>query len=333
MRRVTLATLLVGGLASCNRAPATNTPGEAAEAAPVETTEEPAPPEATKSPSQILSALHFCEVEVDDSISMPDGFIVAYHYGRIDSWMGELRKDGIDVQAEIDEETAKCEAEREQMEEEEREWIEMEGRTCDEEALTSVLDDEEASTECKDFGLAYFDLGGALLYDQDGPGECLSSSQVDIELKTMPGSEAPILMVTSEHGTYGHYTRGGWGFVRERGILQIMRPRDGELFFDVLVDAVLHEEEDGGNCSSGVHAGYEFSEEGHLDVYRQEWDDCEHEECLMELEEGDSEDYDESECEPPIEVERAEWSPADGGEFTDFEEKDEEDPVIPGNVR
>lgn len=317
---------------SCNRAPVTNPPDLPAEAAKDETPEEAAPAEAEKSPSQVLSELHHTDVEVDDSISMPDGFIVAYTYGRIAAQLGELREDGIDLKAEIDEETARCESERAAMEEGEREWVEMEGRTCEEEALASVLDDEGASMECESFGLAYFDLQGALLHDEEGPDECVAGV-VAFDLETMPGNDTPVLLVVTSIGNYGHYTRGGWGFVKEWEQLEIMQPRfEDDGFFLPLVEAELNAEEDGGNCSSGVHAGYVFSEEGHLDVYRQDWDDCEQEECMMELEEASEDgDYDEAECEPPIEVERNEWDPKEA-EFLGWEDKDEEDPVIPSNV-
>lgn len=305
---------------------------------PTEPETPPAPETAPPSPTDQLSKIHFTEVTVDESLSIPGGFVVAYSFSRLDAEIGELSADGLDVTEDIEAEVQACEQERAELSEEERDWLEYQDRSCEELAVAELFDDEQLFPECSTLGVAYFDLEGTLLYEEEVDGRCLDHLD-RFELRDLSPLDDPDIVLVATFMVVGDLTRGGWGALESSTELHVWAPvvEDGEPVLRDLVSVDLDDDFDGGNCPYGNHRVIRRGDDGSLELYAQHWNDCADEGCLDP--DTDPEEYEQEYGEPldpdmlcrdePVERSRAEWL-ADEGIWDGFYDEDwEGDGTLP----
>ena len=316
MRRIALV-----GLLACKRS-----------VAPVPVPEPPPPPQSQRAPEpeppagpeEQLSALYHCEVSFDDALDVEGGMVVAFTYLALDAQIGELEAEGDDLESRLVEAEGQCEAARAEWAEEELLMHEAsDGDTCEEAALVDVFGAVGRNPNCDVLGVAYFDEQEKLLHHElvtsppddmgtpfgdDRFGPCLEEvKKFDVD-EFGPGA-GPSVLIVATTGSHGHYDRGGYGQLstsEDLWVLSLREDENGEMFTAQLYADLAYESDDG-PCSSGTHADWEFSEEGHLLVVKEPYNDCEQSDC------------EEEPCEPKPEHHKAEWD-AQARTWSDLEE-------------
>jgi len=279
MWRIVGLGIVVMGVGCAKRAPVSHPPDPGLDA---EIVAPPASPPKLLSPSEALSEVHGTTVDITDSISFPDGFVVGYDFDRADAEIGEMLAKGIDVQAEIDEADAACEREREGASDDEMaEWI-FDDRSCSELALGEVLGDEELSLGCIDAGLAYFDLQGRLLHHELLGGDCTDGIG-GLELRQLvPEARPQLIFELTTHDDVGDFSRGGWGFRVDTKYLHVVDIQvDEDGVFISALELLLDRYREGGNCGGGTRGGLRVGDSGTIDHYTRDYNECDDEGCIM----------------------------------------------------
>jgi hypothetical protein len=292
----------------------------------------PAPPprpHAPRSPSEALAVQHHAPVTIERSLSVPGGTVVVYAYDRLESKLGELAAEGRDVVAELEAEQSRCEDERAELDEDERDWVESEQRSCEELAAATLFDDEQLTSGCRAVGVASIDAQGKLLGRVPIQGSCLAgiASFEAYDLTQEPEDEL-LLVVTFE--SFGQLTRGGWGQTRETTSLHVLAggAGAGEDGVAELLAVELEEHNEGGNCPNGVHRSVRVAAET-IEVFSQAWNDCDRESCIDPTAEA-AEDANPSEIchDEPVTAERARWQPGERA-WGEFEPAQHDETVLP----
>jgi hypothetical protein len=285
-----------------------------------------------------LAGKHRAPVEIVTTVPVPGGSAVAYAYGRLQSRIGEETATGRDVTAELEEAERHCEKVRAALDPGEREWIEAEYLSCEAVAATEVFKDDQLVPDCRALGVAYFDPDGILLSNVEVGGPCLSElSQLEAyDLTPEPDDE---LMLTARFSTFGELTRGGWGTTQQETRMVVLALRPGEIREDL--DVELDVDLDGGNCGHGIDRSVRIPQVGLIEVYTQEWNDCDQEGCMSpeELEAARQELEDDEVlpeyalCETrPVKAERARWVPEEQS-WTVLEGFEFEGSALPDGIR
>lgn len=271
---------------------------------------------AKQSPTDVLAGKHRAPIEIVAKVPVPGGSAVAYTYGLLQSRIGEATASGRDVKTELEQARAACDDERAALEPSEREWIESEYLSCEAVAGTQVFGDDQVVPECQALAVAYFDPDGILLSQVDlGGGSCLARmGQIEpYDLTPEPDDE---LMVTATFHTFGELTRGGWGAVQTKTHLYALELVPGDLVEQL--DLELDVDSDGGNCGHGINRSVSFPQVGLIEVYSQEYNECDQEGCVSAEEaEAARQELEDDEVPPeyeicptrPVEAEQTRWVP------------------------
>lgn len=317
--RSVLVAALVLVPAGCRSAPPTVTPQLVPD--PPEADPEGPPAEAedetgSGSPTDRLSALHFAPVTIEESLTVPEGFVVVYLFDRLQSEIGELAADDVDPTDVIDAEIAACEDERASLPEEEQEWLEYEERSCETEVVTTLFQDDQLVPDCMSLGVAYFDSSSTLLSHHEVLGPCVDRIH-RFELRDLSPREEPDVLLAFTTEVYGELTRGGWGTQESIERLHVYAPGevDGAPDLQELGAFELDEDREGGACNNGIHRVLRVGDDHALEIYSQAWDGCDHEGCVDPDDAPEDLDPDFL-CpeipEEPVERDRAEWDEDEG---------------------
>jgi hypothetical protein len=293
-----------------------------------------------QSPTDVLAGKHRAPIELVAQVPVPGGSAIAYTYGRLQSRIGEEINSGRDVKAELEEAERKCEEVRTALEPSEREWVESEYLSCEAVAGTQVFNDDQLVPDCQALGVAYFDPEGILLSNVELGGSCLSvHRKLVLEAYDLTPEPDDELMLTARFATFGELTRGGWGTAQGEMHLFVLAIRPGELVEQL--DLELDVDVDGGNCGHGTSRSVRIPQVGLIEVYSQEYSECDQEGCVSAEEaEVARQELEDDEVPPeydicptrPVEAEQTRWVPEEQS-WTVLEGIEFEGSELPDGIR
>lgn len=269
-------------------------------------------------PHAVLAGKHRAPIDIATTIPVPGGTAVAYTYERLQARIGEAEASGHDMTAELEQARLACEDERAALGPDEREWLESEYPSCEAKAGMQVFGDDQLDPECMALGVAYFDPDGILLSHVELGGPCLAHphGQVVLEAYDLTPEPDDELMLTTSFATVGELTRGGWGTTQSETHMYVLAIRPSEIVEQL--DLELDVDHDGGNCGHGTNRSVRIPEVGLIEVYSQEYDECDQEGCVSAEEaEVARQELEEDEVPPeyeicrtrPVEAEQTRWVP------------------------
>lgn len=232
------------------------------------------------SPSAVLTARVHAKVKIESTLPVPGGNAYVYTYGRLESLAGERAAAGHDVAAELVAEQRHCEDERAALDPAEREQPPSDDRSCEELAGAALFADDQLTPACREAGVAYFDDGGQLLGDVAIGGPCLRRI-VSLEAYDLTPEPTDELLLLAAFASFGEQSGGDWGPTEEATRLLVLGlVPDPENRLAQQLDLELDVTREGGVCSSGVHRSLRVAGPGRLEVFSQEWSDCDREHCV-----------------------------------------------------
>jgi hypothetical protein len=267
------------------------------------------------SPSAVLAGQVYAKVTLEHSLAVPGGTALVYTYSRLASRLGERRAAGHDVAAELAAEQRHCEDERAALDPVAREQLQRDQPSCKALAGAALLDDAQLVPRCRAVGVAYFDAAGVLRGDVPIGGACLGRvlSFEAYDLTPEPTDEL-LLLATFE--TFGEREQGGLGTTEEVTrmlVLGLVPDPQARLVQQLDLDLAVARE--GVSCRTGTQRSLRVASPGRLEVFSQDWNDCDREHCMDPLTAAEMlEDEDPAVlpvCEgEPVSAAVTTWSPA-----------------------
>ena len=210
-----------------------------------------------------------------ESLTLPQGFVVAYRYSQLETKVRSDGSDGSAAVAQLAAKTKSCERERDRLSTEERQETESEEPSCEALAASILFDNDQLTPECEALGVAVFDAEGKLLTHREVDERCMAS--VDhFGLHDLSPHEAPDLALVATFVVAGNLHDGGWGPNEKSSDLHIYAPNaeNDESPLRPLTTIEMDEEFDNGDCPYGRRRVLVTGHDHSLELYEQGWNDC-----------------------------------------------------------